>query len=554
MFIILKYRFKSLFNRIKNLDKWKKAKNVIFTSVGFFLLSILYFSFLRILRYLNGVEFIGELLIWKLSAMVFVISFSMIAVSSLIISMTTLFYSYDLKFLFSMPLKETVIFLDKMISTIFYSSWSLIIILFPYVFALMKVKNLGLDFLCIFCILIIPYAVVACSIGIALSLCLMSLFPNSKTRDIVWIVSSLSFAFVYVAIRFSKPERLLRPDMLGVIANYLSYLQAPTASYLPSWWFTKALISYQSSNYLSFWGNFTLLYAIFFIICFILIVISRKLYLSAFSGAQSGGDKQYKYKKTIEFIISNIFSSLKNIIVLIYKERLNVQRDVRYYSQIILIIALSFVYIFSVKSLPLDNYDAKNFVSFLNMLIVGFVVSAISLRFVFTSISSESRAIWILKSIPVSGREILFSKLIFYYIPVFLFSLILVVISNYYLEVDFFMFRLSVFAMSIMSFTISIFAVSLGALFPDFRIENIHQVESSFGGFLFMAISAVYCAIVGAVFSYPVRSYFLSLFSQNFVFEKELFYISLIIFILGSFVPSYFLFEKAAKNIDNIEA
>lgn len=553
MLLILRYRFVSFINKIKNLKGWKRLKTLIFSLVSFFLLILLYLSFLRILKYLKGVELIGDLLIWKLSSMVFVISFSMIVVSSLIISMTTLFYSYDLKFLFSLPVREDKIFGDKTISTVFYSSWSLVVIIMPYVLALMKVNGFGFGFLVSFVFLVVPYAFLAAVIGVIFSLLLMYFFPNSKTRDAVWILSSLSFSLVYVALRFSKPEKLLRPDMLGVIANYLSYLQAPTATYLPSWWFTKALISWSGSNYSNFLFYSFLLYGSSWLLFWLLLKLSLKTYLKAFSGSQSANQKKYFYKNPFEFKFLK-FSELKDLLAFFYKERITVKRDIRYFSQIILIIALSMVYVFSVKSLPLDNYEAKNFVSFLNITVAGFVVSAISLRFVFTSISSEGGAWWIVKTAPVKIENFLFAKLIFYFIPIYLFSMVLVSVSNYYLEADLFMFRLSVFIITVMSFVISVFAVGFGSIFPDFNIENIHQVESSYGGFIFMAASVFYCVVTATIFSYPVRNYFFCLYNPNYTFEKTLLYSALLVFLIISFLSSFFIFSRAVKSLKSHES
>ena len=553
MFLIIKYRLKGLINRIVNLKGWRRTKTLIFSFFSIFLLVFLYLSFLRVLNYLKGVELIGDLLVWKLSSMVFVISFSMIIVSSLIISMTTLFYSSDLRFLFSMPLREDKIFGDKTVSTVFYSSWSLIVIIIPYIFALIKVNSLGYSFFISFLVLVIPYTFLAAIIGIVFSITIMYFFPSSKTRDVIWVISSISFAFVYISIRFSKPEKFLRPDMLGVIANYLSYLQAPTAPYLPSWWFTKALISFANSNYLSFMHNFLLLYSVSIITFLSVLIVSRKVYLVAFSGSQTSPLKIYKYKKPFIFKFFNKDKNLKQILSFFYKEGITIRRDVRYYSQLILIIALSMVYIFSIKSIPLDNYEARNFISFLNIIVVGFVMSAISLRFVFTSISSEGKNWWVIKSAPVNIKIFLFSKLIFYYIPVYIFSIILVSVSNYYLEADIFMSRLSVFLISVMSFVICLFAISFGSIFPDFNIENIHQIESSYGGFIFMAVSTFYCALTAIIFSYPVRNYFFCLYNPNYSFERNLLYISIMLFVLISFIPPLFLFSRAIKSLENFD-
>jgi len=59
------------------------------------------------------------MLSWKLTSMVLLMTFSMVIVSSIIISMSTLYYSFDLKFLFSCPLDLRSIFMDKALETVF---------------------------------------------------------------------------------------------------------------------------------------------------------------------------------------------------------------------------------------------------------------------------------------------------------------------------------------------------------------------------------------------------------------------------------------------------
>lgn len=549
--ILLKRKILTFKNKIKHQQKWTYIKNSIFISMGFFILLSLYFAFYRVLKYLRGVELIGELLIWKLTSMVFLMTFLMIVISSLIIAMTTLFYSKDLKFLFSMPVKEELIFLDKSINTVFYSSWSLIIILMPYLFALIKVSDYSYSVLITFLILSIPYAMLGAIFGIFLSMLLMYLFPSSKTRDIIWVLSSFSISIVYVIFRFSKPEKLLRPDMLGVIANYLNYLQAPTAKYLPSWWITKAVMAFSHGNNTVFIKYSFLLIVVTFLSYKFIYIFSKKRYIKAYSGAQSGKQKNYPFKEYLEFKLARKFKKVKNIFLLIFKEKKSIQRDVRYLSQIILIMALTLVYIFSIKNLPLENQDVKNFVSFLNILVVSFVVSAISLRFVFTSISNETNNFWIIKSLPLKIEEFMLAKFIFYFIPTLIFSLILVSISSYYLNTDYIIFAISVFITVITSFVITAYAIGFGAIFPDFNIENIHQIESSIGGFTFMGASILYGVITLMIFSTPVRIYFasgnhLSIYDPNLL-------ISVTVFLILSFLSSIIIFNRGIKNLNNTE-
>ena len=224
-YIIIKRKLLAFKNRVAALKGWQLAKTLLFLLVGFLMLSALYAAFWRLLTYLEGVQLIGPMLSWKLTSMVLLITFSMVIVSSIIISMTTLYYSFDLKFLFSCPIDLRVLFLDKALETVFYSSWTLILAIFPYIIALGRVKQLGPGFYLSYLLVILPFVMLAGSFGILFSSLVMCLFPSSKTRDITWLMGSLSLSFVYVAFRFVKPEKLLRPDSLEVVAQYINYLQ-----------------------------------------------------------------------------------------------------------------------------------------------------------------------------------------------------------------------------------------------------------------------------------------------------------------------------------------
>ncbi|MCX7905375.1 MAG: hypothetical protein N2446_01575 [Elusimicrobiales bacterium] len=552
-FIILNYRLKSFINRIKNLNRWKKIKNFIFSISIIILLSFLYLGFLRILNYLKGIDIIGMLLIWKLSSIVFLINFFMIAISSLIISMTTLFYSSDLKFLFSFPLPHHSILLDKILLSVFYSSWSLIAVMLPYVVAMIKSCDFNSSFIVAFLFLIIPYSFLASYFGIFFSIILMYFFPSSRTRDIVWLLSSFSFAGVYMSIRFSKPEKLLNPDALGLIVNYLSYLQAPTASYLPSWWFTKSLIKFSNGEYFYFFLYGFLQYLMLIFVSFLIVKVGSKMYVKAFNGAQNNPSTKFSFNKTFEFLINKKFRRINQFLMFIFKERKNFIRDIRYYSQTILVFALSMVYVFSIRNIPIDGQDAKNFIAFVNIIISGFVVSALSLRFVFPSVSLEDGNVWIIKTLPIKAYTFLYSKLVFYFFYILIFNLILVGLSGHYLGIDKLIFSFSIFVSVIMSFFICCLAISMGAIFPDFNIENIHYVESSYGGFLFMTLSVLYTLSVAVWFAYPIKIYFMSRYLKNADFDIVFFYSSIFVFLLVNMFLINYIFRKAVKKFEAIE-
>lgn len=551
-FPLLKRKFLSAKNSLTRVSGWKAVKNLIFLSVGLTLMSGLYFSFVRVLKYLAGVELIGEILIWKLTAMVFLMSFSMIMISSVVISMTTLYYSFDLKFLISSPVKHQSVFADKCIDTVLYSSWTLLAAMVPYVLALIKVRGLGPSFFIGYIAAVLPFMALASVFGIALSLFTMYLFPSSKTRDATWLIGSLSVAFIYVAFRMARPEQLLRPDTLEIVARYVSFLQAPTAPYLPSWWLTKALTTMAAGS-ADFFLWLGLLYAAFFSFYYALYRASEKFYLKGISGAQNTPRFNGPLSRSWEENMALKFPSSSSFFYLLGRERKSFLREVKHWSQIILIIALVFVYVFSVKNLPLDSPDMKSFICFLNIGAAGFVVSAVALRFLFTAVSLEGNSFWLVRSMPVKMESVFYAKLIFFGLPTMLLSFLLTGLSDYLLGADYFVFSVSLFAITVMSFTISVLGLSFGAIYPDFNVENIHQVESSYGGFVFMAFAMGYTALSVAILAGPVQMHFMSRFNPVYIFEKKWLYLALGLFTMISFVLSFSLWKIALKKAEKYE-
>ncbi|MBI4801038.1 MAG: hypothetical protein HY796_00785 [Elusimicrobia bacterium] len=513
-YILLKRKALTFKNRLAALRGWQLAKNLAFLSVGLVMLLALYGGFQRLLNYLEGVQVIGPMLSWKLTSMVLLITFSMVIVSSIIISMTTLYYSSDLKFLFSCPINLRVLFLDKAFETVFYSSWTLLLAVFPYIIALGRVKQLEPGFYFSYIFAIVPFVLLAGSFGILFSMLVMYLFPSSKTRDITWLMGSLSVSFVYVAFRFTKPEKLLRPDALEIVAQYINYLQSPTAPYLPSWWVTKAMVSYCAGNWGAFFSYAGLLLAAACAVYALMYYLSGFIYMEGFSGAQTAPKFRGKPRLLAEQKLALKYAGSRDLLTCCWKDRLLLARDARYWSQAILIVALIVVYLFSIRQLPLDTQDLKSFVSFLNIGVAGFVMAAIGLRFTFPAISLEGNNYWILKAAPVTTVRIMKEKLLITLAPSLVIGAVLITFSNHLLSADRFISVLSTCTIVIAAFVISVMGIGLGALFPDFRVENIHQLESSYGGFIYMACAMGYLSLVVGIQAWPVQMHFAERFGR----------------------------------------
>ncbi|MFA6318901.1 MAG: hypothetical protein WC943_15945, partial [Elusimicrobiota bacterium] len=286
--LLARRKLTGLLNTFRSFSTYEWVRNLAFAAAGLGLLCGLYCGFYRLLAYLDTVELIGRLLIWKLTAMLMLTTFSMVSVSGLLVSLTTLYFSFDLRFLMSAPLSVADIFIEKSLESIFFSSWMIGLVLLPFVIALAQVLGFGWGFYAAFLALLPPFLALAASGGIAITLVILYLFPSSRTRDAIYVLATLSLTLVYALIRFAEPERLIRPDALHVVADYLNFLKAPTAPFAPSWWLTKALSSFAAGETAVFLRFGALLYAAAALVYGLLLALAGRVYLAGYSGAQEG--------------------------------------------------------------------------------------------------------------------------------------------------------------------------------------------------------------------------------------------------------------------------
>lgn len=487
-------RARSAGNALARSAPYDRAKTAAFALAGLGLLAGLHAGFHRVLAYLMTVEPIGRLLVWKLTALLLMATLSMTVVSSLLTSLTTLFYSYDLRFLMNAPLSPRAVFLDKALESAFFASWMLGLVLAPFALALARAQGLGASFIAACALLLPPFLLLGTSVGTAFTLVLMAAFPSSRTRDAVWALSSLSLTVVYGLVRLAQPERLARPDALGVVAEYLAFLQAPTARYLPSWWLARGARAAAEGRWGAWAADGLLLWTSAAAAYAALTALAGRLYFPGYSGAQAGVPRRIKAS----------YRRLRAGAV-VWKDATLFLRDVRHWSQMALVAGLVFVYLFSLRRLPLDTPELRGLIAFLNVGTAGFVLAALGLRFTFPAVSLEGRSWWVLKAAPVSLDRVLRQKLAFSVLPMLAVAVALGAATSVILDSDAFTARLTLGALCVIALAVSAMGVGFGALFPRFTVENVHQIESSAGGFAYMAACLFYVGATLAALAPPMR-------------------------------------------------
>lgn len=460
----------------------------------------------RILRYFRGVEDIGDLLAAKLLGLILLTFLSVLLLSNVITALSTFFLSRDLDLLMAAPTESAQVYLTKLIETVIHSSWMVALICVPILVAYGTVYGGGLGLFLISVGALVPFFLIVTAVGSAVTLLLVSVFPARRAKDIFGVMTVAAAAGVVLLIRLLRPESLAQPEGFRNLGEFMAVLRGPTSPWLPSEWATQAIISDLQGRFDPF--VLILLWSTALAVIVLGAVFHGRFYPSAFTRSQEGAQKHMAGRR---FGLSMRFLFRRLGVVraeLMLKDIRVFFRDSTQWSQLILLAVLVVVYIYNIRALPLRTDGVTNLfaniISFINIGLAGFVLSAIAARFVLPGISLEGPTLWLLRSSPLRARDLLWSKYWVGTAPLLVMSFVLTLGTNLLLKVGPAMMLLSLATTTAITFALSAMALAFGTMFPQFESENMAQIPTSIGGLLFM-MSAI--ALVGGVLvleSWPV--------------------------------------------------
>jgi hypothetical protein len=231
--------------------------------------------------------------------------------------------------------------------------------------------------------------------------------------------------------------------------------------------------------------------------------------------------------------------------VVFYKESVLLFRNARnmFWFLFVMLIWLSYIgFDFSIQSHLQSSHDVVSslpkIILAVQLMILVYFVSALSLRFVFPSFSSERNTAWIFATSPLSLPKLLWSKFGFFSITFGLFAGLAEAVNVLFLKLDagaagLFM-GLTLCAVAF----ICAFALYLGVKFPNFETDDPETLSTSIPGLVLVFGSVAY----GGLSAY-IYFAFLSGVSHGFV----------LLFIIASLVASVALAGSGAEVIKKID-
>lgn len=494
-------------NRASRLDGSDRAK---VAAVALLVLGVwigLYLGIHRLLVACYSVELFGEYLVDRLLSLFF-LSFSGILLFSNVVTSLAVFYlSDDLPIVNAAPVDRLRIFYARLLQTIFGSSWMVILFGAPVLLAYGTVHHAGIGYYLLTLVITPAYFVIPAAVGISLTTILVNVFPARRARDFLMIVGIVFLGTAFLLFRAIRPERLVDPHAFANLAEFFGQLSVPQAEWLPSSWVTRSLTAAMRNRSGVAEPAINLLLTAAAAIVGTAWLTSA-LYFSGWSKAQEGRRATLARfgGEGLAAIAARLLGRRAGAVLA--KDARTFFRDAGQWSQLLLLASLVAIYLLSIKALPFDvlNFPTaayRNAVAFLNLGMSGFVLAALSARFLFPSVSAEGRGIWILRAAPMSGRELVNAKFAAGLPPILVVGELLTVASNWLLHSSHFLMTEAVCTTIAIAAGVAALAVGLGAQMPDYKAENLAKVAAGFGGLVFMASALTYIAAIVALEAYP---------------------------------------------------
>lgn len=473
--------------------------------------------------YLIQQAHIGQFLYHRFLSMLLYVLFITVNLGNIIVCYATLYRSEEVNFLMGMPIGHEKVFLIKFVDNFFYSSSTLTLLGLSWLLGYGSLYAMPwyFYFFTMFAVLL-PFMLIA---GLLAVIALMGLITVASHVGIRWLLALIVAVYlgaIYLYFRVTNPVQLVQEVMRHFpdVNMYFGYLDAPLVRYLPNHWVSEFL-------YWSTQGDLVRSFPYFFMLIITLATLmvvaghmARRFYYRSWVAASDaramGGEEGRRLRLTaLDFGRPSFLRPQTE--VLVKRDFWLFLREPSQWLHLLLMILLLLIFLVSIRSLEVRM--TQPFLQTISFLVVflfnGFLISSVTLRFVFPAVSLEGEVFWAVRAAPVSLRRLYWYKLGGAFLFVFLVSQVLAILAFSVLYRSFLLIVLSAACTGFVALALTGLNMGAGTYFATFREKNPIRIASSQGASLTFLLAMIYLAVVVALLIVPLSSYFEMLIRQG---------------------------------------
>jgi ABC-2 type transport system permease protein len=345
---------------------------------------------LRLLRYFRAAPGVGELLAVKLLGLILLSFLAILLLSNIITALSSFFLARDLELLAAAPVDGVRLYVARLIETAVNSrdDGAVLVPILSRRVAFGKARRS--------CLSAPPpwFASWCCrpSSGTAVTQLLVNIFPRAG-RGPIALIALFGAAAVILLFRLLRPEQLARPEGFRDLVDFIGALRTPQSPWLPSEWAAEAMLAPLSIGGGADWFPLLLLASTAAAFLVLGAWLHGRLYHDGLSRSQEGAELQQgegaRARLGLEQWLAGAPVRVRSLVA---KDIRTFFRDTTQWSQLVLLAVLVVVYTYNIKVLPIYQGEEVgallvSIISFLNLGLAGFVLAAISARFLFPAVS-----------------------------------------------------------------------------------------------------------------------------------------------------------------------
>lgn len=436
----------------------------------------------------------------------------MLIFSSSILLYSSLFRAADLEMLLTLPARVERVFLHKFQEAILFSSWAFILMGSPMLLAYGIVQQAPWYYFVMLVPFLVAFIYIPAGVGAVLCIAIVHRAPRGRTYILAAAGAAALCAAVWIAWSLlTGPEGdMLSADWFRQVSARIKFSDQQL---LPSWWLSSGLLEaarYEWDQGVLF---LSLLVANALLFRQLAVWTAGRIYRAAY-GKLHGKPVARSRARPAWFdraLVRLVPCSLQMRLLVVKDFRL-FRRDPVQWSQFLIFFGLLGVYFLNIRRFNSAEYHVGwvNMVSFLNLSVVGLILSTLTTRFIFPMISLEVRRFWMLGLLPLRRETILWSKFLFAVGGSVVPCSLLILFSDMMLRVSPVVLASHQVTCVLLCVGLSGIAVGLGAKMPSPRETSPSRIAAGFGGTLNLVLSALFILAVVMLTALPCHFYLLS--------------------------------------------
>jgi len=509
----------------------------------------------NIIGYLLEDVKIGMYLFHRFIFVVLFIFFMAVNIGNIVVSYSTFFKTKEVDFLLTKPISFAKIFLIKFFDNFFYSSSTLLLIISAVIASYTFYFDLPWYFIPLsVSFLILPFMFIAGTLGAIILLVILRVAASFGIKKVLVTIASVYASATILFYYFSSPVKLVTKvfEYFPNINNYFGFLENPVVKLLPNHWVAEALYWITTGKIgAAGWYVYLLIIVSVLFFLFSLLIAKKWFYKTWLVFLNLSSELSVKKKNNSNEIFSfENNSSLKpRREALIKRELLLFIREPSQWSHFVVMIFLISIFILSISSIDviiLKSYDVylKTLIYLVIYLFNVFLIASLSIRFIFPLVSLEGETIWKVRSAPLNYKKLMLTRLLIYFLVIFVIGQVLNFVSNYQFSI--LLTAISQLNTAFVTITLVSINFGMGAMFANYKERNPIRVASSQGASITFLFTIIYLVFLIIILFAPVSNYFYAMERGSSTSISQLIYTSLM---LGAvtLIFSYLSISKGVK-------